>query len=116
LTTQRWRILLPRLPDGSMGPFGPALRSQLGGYPGNSLPPARRGELIRSYLVARYEAMAFAQTVGTAVVERIIDTATLAVMAFVVAVTLAAQAWVIQVTGLVAALCVVLVVVLATIG
>jgi glycosyltransferase 2 family protein len=116
LTTQRWRILLPRLPDGSMVPFGHAIRYQLVGYLGNFVLPARMGELIRSYLVARYEAMPFAQTVGTAVVERIIDTATLAVMAFVVAVTLAAQAWVIQVTGLVAALCVVLVVVLATIG
>ncbi len=116
LTTHRWRILLPRLPDGSMVPFGHAIRYQLVGYLGNFVLPARMGELIRSYLVARYEAMAFAQTIGTAVVERIIDTATLAVMAFVVAVALAAQDWVVQVTGLVAALCVALLVILATIG
>jgi glycosyltransferase 2 family protein len=116
LTTHRWRILLPRLPDGSMVPFGHAIRYQLVGYLGNFVLPARMGELIRSYLVARYEAMAFAQTIGTAVVERIIDTATLAVMAFVVAVALGARDWVVQVTGLVALLCVGLLVILATIG
>lgn len=116
LTTQRWRILLPRRPDGSMVPFGHAIRYQLVGYLGNFVLPARMGELIRSYLVARYEAMPFAQTVGTAVVERVIDTATLAAMAFLVAVALAAQPWVVQVTGLVAALGIVTVLILGTVG
>ena len=116
LTTQRWRNLLPRLPSGAMVPFGHAIRYQLIGYLGNFVLPARMGELIRSYLVARYEAMAFAQTIGTAVLERIIDTATLAIMAFVVAVALAARDWVVQATGLVAAVCIGALAILATVG
>jgi hypothetical protein len=74
------------------------------------------GELIRSYLVARYEAMALAQTIGTAVLERILDIATLAVIAFVIAVALDARAWVVQATGIVAGIGVVAIVVLATVS
>jgi uncharacterized protein (TIRG00374 family) len=116
LTTQRWRILLPRRPDDSIVPFGHALRYQLVGYLGNFVLPARMGELVRSYLVARYEAMAFAQTIGTAVLERVLDLATLAVIAFVVALALDARTWVVQATGLVAGAGVVAIVILATVS
>ena len=43
LTTQRWRILLPRLSDGAMVPFGHAIRYLLGGYLGTFVLPARWG-------------------------------------------------------------------------
>ena len=68
LTTERWRYL-PRRPDDSIVPFGHALRYQLVGYLGNFVLPARMGQLLRSDLVARYEAMVLAQTIGTAVLD-----------------------------------------------
>jgi glycosyltransferase 2 family protein len=55
------------------------------GYLGNAVLPARLGEPIRAHLLARREGLSSALVFGTAVLERIIDLATLAIIAFAAA-------------------------------
>jgi len=69
------------------------------GYLGNAVLPARLGEPIRAYLLARREGLSSFEILGTALLERIVDVASLALMAFIAAWSLAAPAWVIQLTG-----------------
>lgn len=99
LRSVRWQRLLAR------DAFVPVLRIVpvlLIGYLGNAVLPARLGEPIRAYVLARREGLSSAQVFGTALLERIVDLATLAVMAFVVALTLHVPAWVVQLMGIAA--------------
>ena len=86
------------------------------GYLGNAILPARLGEVIRAYLISRREGLAFGAALGSVALERIIDIATLAVMAFVAAVGVGAEAWIVQGTGVLAIVTCVLVLTLATTG
>src|SRR6478672_7910053 len=91
LRSLRWQRLLAR------DAFVPVLRIVpvlLIGYLGNAVLPARLGEPIRSYVLARREGLSSARVFGTALLERIVDLATLALIAFVVALTLPVPAWV----------------------
>jgi uncharacterized protein (TIRG00374 family) len=86
------------------------------GYLGNAVLPARLGEPIRAHLLARREGLSSFEVLGTALLERILDVAALALMAFLASWVIAAPAWVIQLTGIGAAGGVALVLALALVG
>jgi uncharacterized protein (TIRG00374 family) len=110
------RTLLPSREDGSRVPIGRVAPVVLVGLLGNVLLPARFGEVIRAYLFSRREGLPFGGAVGSTALERILDTVTLAVMAFLAAVVAGSTGWIIQGTGLLAAAGIILIVALATTG
>jgi glycosyltransferase 2 family protein len=68
--TERWQYLLEPL-----GPthFGVAFRTTVIGFAASSVLPARAGEVLRPYLLARREGLSATATFATIVVERILD-------------------------------------------
>jgi uncharacterized protein (TIRG00374 family) len=102
LVTYRWRLLLPRTPAGRRPRYLGTARALLVGYLGNFVLPARLGEAVRGYLVARLESLPLAGSFASVILERIVDTASIALVAFALAIALGAPAWVVQVSGLVA--------------
>jgi glycosyltransferase 2 family protein len=70
LRSIRWRYLLDPI-----GPtrFGPVLRATIVGFAALALLPARAGDVIRPYLVARSEGLSAASVFATIVMERAID-------------------------------------------
>lgn len=111
LRSWRWQRLLPVAP-----PVRRILPVLLVGYLGNAVLPARLGEAIRSYLLARREGLSSAGVFGTAILERIVDLATLALMAFLATWAIDAPAWLTQLTGVAAALALSVVAVLVFVG
>jgi uncharacterized protein (TIRG00374 family) len=111
-----WQTLMPPRSDGSRVSVSRLAPILMVGLLGNVVLPARLGEVIRAYLVSRREDVAFGGAFGSIALERIIDTATLAVMAFAAAVGAGAAIWIVRGTGLLAAAGLVLLVALATIG
>gem|GEM_PF-324128 len=97
LRAWRWQRLIPARPRHV--PVRRVIPVLLIGYLGNAVLPARLGEPIRAYLLARREGLSSFEVLGTALLERIVDVASLALMAFAAAWSLAAPAWVIQLTG-----------------
>jgi uncharacterized protein (TIRG00374 family) len=102
LRSLRWRLLLPRRRDGGPIPLRRVPAPLLVAYLGNAVLPARLGEPIRAYLVARREDVDAVECFGSVVLERIVDTATLAVVAFVAAAEVGAPDWLVRATALVA--------------
>ncbi len=106
----RWQRLLPgagrRVPVRRIAPI------LLIGYLGNSVLPARLGEPIRAYLLARREGLSSFEVFGTALIERIVDVAVLSVMAFVASWAVGAPPWVVQLTGFAAGASVLVILVL----
>ena len=102
LRSVRWRLLLPAPRGGGHTKVRRIVPVLLVGYLGNAVLPARLGEPIRAYLVARREDLDAAEAFGSVVLERVVDTATLAVMAFVAAVAVTAPSWIVQATGVAA--------------
>jgi uncharacterized membrane protein YbhN (UPF0104 family) len=75
----RWQMLLPRAASGRV----PAIRilpAVLLGYLGNAVLPARLGEGVRAIVLSRREGLPFTATFGSAVLERILDSVTLAAL------------------------------------
>ena len=68
--TERWQYLLEPL-----GPtrFGVAFRTTVIGFAASSVLPARAGEVLRPYLLARREGLSATATFATIIVERILD-------------------------------------------
>ncbi len=112
----RWLVLLPPRRDGSRVGARNLLPILVVGYLGNAVLPARLGEVLRSFLAAQREQVAFGGALGSVLLERVVDTATLAVLAFVAAAGLGAAGWIVQGTGLIAGAGVIIVIVLATWG
>lgn len=102
LRSMRWRLLLPAPRAGGTVRIGRIVPVLLVGYLGNAVLPARLGEPIRAYLIARREDLDAAEAFGSVVLERVVDTATLAVVAFVAAVVVSAPSWIVQATALAA--------------
>ena len=96
LRSVRWRLLLPAPPAGARIPLRRIVPVLLIGYLGNAVLPARLGEPIRAYLVARRERLDAAEAFGSVVLERVVDTATLALIVFGAAWAVGAPAWVVQ--------------------
>jgi uncharacterized protein (TIRG00374 family) len=69
----RWQYLLR--PVGHVH-FVPALKTTIIGFAASSLLPARAGELLRPYLLARKEGLSATATFATIIVERLLDTIT----------------------------------------
>ena len=72
------------------------------GYLANAVLPARLGEPIRAYLLARREGLHAFEVLGTALLERILDVAVVAMMAFLASLSVGAPSWVVQLTGVAA--------------
>jgi len=95
----RWSFLLPRVESRRI-PVRRTLPPLLVGYLGNAVLPARLGEPLRAVLVARRESLAAAATFGSVVLERIIDTATLALLVLPAAWMAGAPNWILQVAAM----------------
>jgi len=91
----RWSLLLPRR-HGRRVPARRTLAPMLVGYLGNALLPARLGEPARALLVARRESLPAAAAFGSVVLERIIDTTTLALLLLPAAWLLGAPGWILD--------------------
>ncbi len=72
LRAVRWRVLLE--PVGTVR-FGNALRATVIGFAANTLLPARAGEVLRPYLLARREGLRATAAFATIIVERFLDLA-----------------------------------------
>lgn len=99
LRSVRWRVLLPKPASGTKIPLVRVAPVLLVGYLGNAVLPARLGEPIRAYLVAGRERLDAAEAFGSVVLERIVDTASLAVIVFVAADAVRAPGWIVQAAG-----------------
>lgn len=73
----RWQYLL--LPLGRPH-FGIVLRTTVIGFAATSLLPARAGEVVRPYLLARREGFSATSTFATIILERLLDTLTVIVL------------------------------------
>lgn len=102
LRTVRWRALLAIARPAMPIRLATLLPILLIGYLGNTVLPARLGEPIRAFLAARAEHLDSGVVFGTVVLERLLDTASLAALAFGAALVLGAPAWLTQAAGLAA--------------
>jgi uncharacterized protein (TIRG00374 family) len=121
LRATRWRVLLP-LPDESEGPREvrlPLRRVLLVlpiGYLGNAVFPARLGEPLRAFILAHREGLDAVAVFGSVVLERVIDTATLALVALAATLAVGGPAWLVQGMAVVAGICIVAIVIAASIA
>lgn len=97
----RWRLLLPK-PAGETGvrPLMPIARIVpvlLVGYLGNAVLPARLGEAARGVLIARRERLPMPETLGSVLLERVIDTLVLAVLGVSAALIVGVPEWVVRI-------------------
>ena len=77
LRTLRWLYLLRPL---GRPHFGVALRATVIGFGALTLLPARAGEVIRPYLLARHEGMSTTAVFATIIVERLLDMLTVLIL------------------------------------
>lgn len=98
----RWSFLLPAGAGGRRLSPWRLLPPLLVGYLGNAILPARLGEPMRAVLAGRRERIGVTEALGSVVLERVIDVATLAVVAFTAAVIVGAPAWVAQILAVAA--------------
>lgn len=98
---RRWSLLLPPGPAGRV-PARRLVPVVLIGYLGNAVLPARLGDPIRAILVGRREAIPTSAAFGSVVLERAIDTLSLALIAVPAAVVAGAPTWAVQTALLVA--------------
>lgn len=115
LRAVRWSRLLHRT-DGSKVRARRLLPILLVGYLGNIVLPARLGEVARSYLAARREDVEFGRALGTVLLERVMDVASLSIVGAAVAVAAGAPSWIVQGSLLVAGVGVAVTLVLVSIG
>ncbi len=97
----RWSLLLPAGPRGPVPPRR-LVPIVLIGYLGNAVLPARLGDPIRAILVGRREAIPTSSAFGSVVLERAVDTLTLALIAVVAASLAGAPDWAVRTVLLVA--------------
>ena len=71
LRAVRWQYLL--VPIGHVG-FGNALRTTVIGFAASAVLPARAGEVLRPWLLARKEGLSATAAFATIILERVLDT------------------------------------------
>jgi uncharacterized protein (TIRG00374 family) len=98
----RWSLLLPPDHRGSI-PARRLIPVVLVGYLGNAVLPARLGDAIRALLVGRREAIPTSGALGSIVLERAIDTLTLALLIFPAAALSDAPGWLLRAAAVAAA-------------
>ncbi|HEY0444333.1 MAG TPA: lysylphosphatidylglycerol synthase transmembrane domain-containing protein, partial [Candidatus Limnocylindrales bacterium] len=91
LRTFRWSRLAASLRPDAPVPASHFAAPLAMGYLGNAVLPARLGEAIRAAVLGRAEGLPVAAVLGTVLVERILDTLTLAALAGVVAAAIAPE-------------------------
>jgi glycosyltransferase 2 family protein len=77
LRAVRWQYLLAPIGHAS---FRAAFRATTIGFAASAVLPARAGELIRPYLLARQEGLSVTATFATIIVERLVDSVTVVVL------------------------------------
>ena len=77
LRALRWQYLLE--PIGHAG-FVPAFRTSTIGFAASAVLPARAGEVIRPYLLARQEGLSATATFATIIIERVLDAVTCVIL------------------------------------
>lgn len=92
----RWHLLLPHGPNGARPSVARVAPVLVVGYLGNLVLPARLGELVRTYLVARRENLEVSGVLGSVLLERVLDLASLAVIAVLAAVAAGAPDWIVN--------------------
>jgi len=97
----RWSRLLARR-DGGAIPARRLVPVVLVGYLGNAVLPARLGDPVRAALVGRREGIPASTAFGSVVLERVIDTLTLALIALPAAIWAGAPDWFFRATAIVA--------------
>ena len=112
----RWSLLFPRRPDGTRAPVTRLLPPLLIGYLGNAVLPARLGEPMRALIASRREKVGVTESMGSVLLERLIDVATLAVVAFTATLVVDAPSWARQALAVAAGLGITGIVVLSTVG
>ena len=115
LRSIRWSILIPT-GGGRRLHFTRLVPPMLVGYLGNAVLPARLGEPMRAVIAARRERIGTAESLGSVLVERVVDVATLAPVALVGALLVGAPGWATGVLSVTAAGGIAVLVVLTTIG
>ena len=73
LRALRWQYLLAPI---GRARFGPAFRTTTIGFAASAVLPARAGEIIRPYLLARQEGLSATATFATVIIERVLDAVT----------------------------------------
>ena len=112
----RWSVLLPPRPDGTRVPTLRTIAPLLVGYLGNVVLPARLGEPIRAYLVARREHLDPLTSFGATVQERVLDVVTLALLGLAAALALDVEWWIVTLAALASGAGVILVGLLVAVG
>src|ERR1700687_388255 len=77
IRSRRWQYLLEPLRRTT---FGNAFRATAVGFAANTVLPARAGELLRPYFLARHERMSATGAFATIGIERLLDTVTVLVL------------------------------------
>ena len=111
----RWSLLLPKV-EGKRIHWARLAPPLLVGYLGNAVLPARLGEPMRAVIVARRERVGMPEALASVLLERVVDVATLAPVAFAAALLANAPAWATQVLGVIAAGGLVILAILTTVG
>ena len=99
-----WWVLLPPRPDGSRVPIERVAPVVLVGLLGNTVLPARLGEIVRAYLIQRRERVGMVGALASILLERIIDVAVLAVLGFAAATATGVEQWIRQGMAILAAI------------
>ena len=73
----RWQYLLEPIGHAR---FGPAFRATTIGFAASAVLPARAGEVIRPYLLARQEGLSATATFATVIIERVLDAVTCVIL------------------------------------
>ena len=101
LRSYRWRTLLP--PASAPISLSSVAGAMLVGYLANAVLPARLGEPLRAYVLARRHGLDAPQTFGSVILERTVDIAVLAIVAWLAAIATRAPAWLVYGTAATAA-------------
>jgi uncharacterized protein (TIRG00374 family) len=113
LRTWRWTLLLPRL-DTRRPQVARVVAPLLIGNLANLVLPARVGEPVRAFLLARRERLPFTGVLGSIGLERAIDVGTLAAIALPAAIAAGAAPWMTSGLGILAVIGLVGILVLAS--
>jgi glycosyltransferase 2 family protein len=77
LRALRWQYLLAPI---GYARFSPAFRTTIIGFAASAVLPARAGEVIRPYLLARQESLSATATFATIIIERLLDAVTCVIL------------------------------------
>lgn len=116
LRSWRWQTLLNSGLTPAQVPLIRVVPPLLVGYLANAVLPARLGEAVRAAALAWRQRLSFSMVLGTALLERIVDTTTLALIVTAGAVLVEAPSWLVAIGITVSIFGCLIMLVLATVG